>query len=88
MNFDSIKEIKLDIDLQKKKFEIFERISSEFQINIEALKTHALSTDLHLESSLPIQIAAIAFDVSIGAIMKKQYPKFRNNFKKTLKLLE
>lgn len=61
---------------------------SEFNINIEALKTHALSTDLHLESTLPIQIASIAFDVGLGTIMKKQFPKYRTNFKKRVKILE
>ena len=52
------------------------------------MKTHALSTDLHLESTMPLQIASIAFEVSIGTIMKKQYPKFRKNFKKRLTILE
>jgi hypothetical protein len=61
---------------------------SEFNINIEALKTHCLATDLHLESALPLQIASIAFDVGIGAIMKKQYPKYRSNFKMRIKTLE
>lgn len=88
LNFDSVKELRLTSDLQSRKFEVFERVMSEFQINIEALKTHALSTDLHFESSLPLQIASIAFDVGIGAIMKKQYPKFRKHFRNHLKVLE
>ena len=37
-----------------KKIEIFERVMCEFNINIEALKTHALTTDLHFESTLPL----------------------------------
>ena len=40
--------------IMDKKFELFERVMCEFNLNIEALKTHALSTDLHLESTLPL----------------------------------
>ena len=61
---------------------------SEFNLNIEALKTHCLATDLHLESTLPLQIASISFEVGLGAIMKKQFPKYRNNFKKRIRMLE
>ena len=71
LSFDGLKDLRLDFVKQNKKFEIFERVASEFQINIEALKTHALSTDLHLESALPLQIASISYEVGIGAILKK-----------------
>ena len=37
---------------------------------------------------MPMQIASIAFEVGIGAIMKKQYPKFRNNFRKRVRVLQ
>ena len=80
--------MKAEFTKQGQKFEIFERVSSEFMINIEALKTHALATDLHLESTMPLQIASIAFEVGIGAIIKKQYPKFRNNFRKRVRALQ
>ena len=88
LNSMGLKELKAEFATQCKKFEIFEKVSSEFQINIEALKTHALATDLHLEATIPMQIASISFEVGIGAIMKKQYPKFRNNFRKRLRVLQ
>ena len=58
------------------KFALLERVTSEFSINIEALKTHALTTDLHLESTLPLQTASIAFEIGLGSITKKQFGKF------------
>ena len=54
MNCEEIKIIKVKAENMKNKFDFFERVSAEFHLNIEALKTHALTTDLHLESALPI----------------------------------
>ena len=54
LNSNDIRDLKACDEHIAKKFDIFERIMVEFNLNIEALKTHALSTDLHLESSLPI----------------------------------
>ena len=88
LNLEGLKQHTAELTKQQNKFEVFERVVSEFNINIEALKTHALSTDLHLESSLPLQIASIAFEVGQGTIMKKQFPKFRKNFKKRIDRLE
>ena len=51
---EEIKTIRANADILKNKFDFFERVSTEFHLNIEALKTHALTTDLHLESALPI----------------------------------
>ena len=36
------------------KFGIYEKVLVEFNTNIDELKTHCLTTDLHLESSLPL----------------------------------
>lgn len=71
MNLEDIKKARADIEKFERKFTVFEAVTSEFNVNIEALKTHALSTDMHLESTLPIQVASIAFDVGLGTIMKK-----------------
>ena len=54
LNCDEIEAIKANHDNLVNKFGFFERVAAEFHLNIEALKTHALTTDLHLESSLPI----------------------------------
>lgn len=54
LSSDKIKDLRMDHTALDKKFGLFERVSSEFSINIEALKTHALTTDLHLESTLPL----------------------------------
>ena len=70
--------------VQKDKFVKYEYVLREFHNNIEQLKLHSLSTDLHLESSLPLQIASLAFDVASPMVMKKQFPKFRSSFKKRI----
>ena len=51
---EGFKQIEKSYTLVDKKLNLFERIVSEHNINIEALKTFALSTDLHLEASLPL----------------------------------
>lgn len=37
---------------------------------------------------MPLQIASIAFEVGLGTIMKKQYPKYRKQFRGKWKALE
>lgn len=54
LNSEHFKTMNKNYIIMDKKFELFERVMSEFNLNIEALKTHALSTDLHLESTLPL----------------------------------
>jgi hypothetical protein len=54
LNFESLTSDKIHLDKLDRKFGVFEAVLSEFNINIEALKTHCLATDLHLESSLPL----------------------------------
>ena len=71
LNVKAFQDINVQHMNQMKRLEIYERIMSEFHLNIEAIKTHCLSTDLHLESTLPLQIAAISFEVGLGAIVKK-----------------
>lgn len=88
LNVEAIQNITTTHVNSQKRLEIYERIMSEFHLNIEALKTHSLSTDLHLESTLPLQIASISFQVGMGSITKKQFPKFRKNFKARLRDLE
>ena len=76
------------LGLVEEKFSKYEKIANEFNRHIEALKTHCLTTDLHLESTLPLQIASISYEVSSSLVKKKDYYKFRNNFKKRIGALE
>ena len=85
---EAIKVCRVDCGVALEKIQIFQKLANEFHKNIEGLKTHSLVTDLHLEAYLPIQVASIAYDVSSGAVVKKNYPKFRQNFRKKLKVLE
>ena len=66
----------------------YEHVLREFHTNIEQLKLHSLSTDLHLETSLPLQMASLAFDCVNPIVMKKQFPKFRKAFKARIEGLE
>ena len=54
INMEAVKLQKLSMDKNNRKMFIFESVLSEFNIHIEALKTHCLATDLHLESTLPL----------------------------------
>ena len=55
-------------------FELASKFETHFDVfnqvceNIEALKSHALLTDLHLEAFQPLQTAAIAFEVGKGLL--------------------
>ena len=76
------------LGLVEDKFKSYEKIANEFNKHIEALKTHCLTTDLHLESALPLQVASISYEVCSSLVKKKDYYKFRNNFKKRIDDLE
>jgi hypothetical protein len=54
-----------------KKFESQHHILLQFAENIEAVKSHALMTDLHLEAYLPVQMAALCYDICKGLVSKQ-----------------
>ena len=87
-SFDDMNRHGTRLGLVEEKFGHYEKIANEFNKHIEALKTHCLTTDLHLESTLPLQIASISYEVSSSLVKKKDYYKYRNNFKKRIAALE
>ena len=87
-SFDDLNRQGKRLGLVEGKFIHYEKIANEFNKHIEALKTHCLTTDLHLESTLPLQVASISYEVCSSLVKKKDYYKFRNNFKKRVDTLE
>jgi hypothetical protein len=72
-----------------KKFESQHDILLQFAENIEAVKSHALTTDLHLEAYLPLQMATLCYDICKGIVSKANTPKFQTYFaSKVVKSLE
>jgi hypothetical protein len=64
------------------------RLMVEWQSHIDALKAHALLTDLHLESFLPFQIASISFELCHSFVKRKPQAKLRERFMVKLTELE
>jgi hypothetical protein len=48
--------------------------------NIDALKSHALINDIHLEAFAPMQIAAIAYEVGKGLTTRINAKKYNEHF--------
>ena len=59
------------------KFESQHEILLQFAAHIEALKSHCLMTDLHLEGYLPLQVASLSYDICKGLVSKNNAEKFK-----------
>ena len=57
-------------------FDILKQVTS----NIEALKSHALINDTHMEAFAPLQMAAIAFEVGKGFSHRTNVKKYYEHF--------
>ena len=58
-------------------------VHTELARGIDAVKNYALMNDLHMESYLPLQIATVAVEVGMGAVLKdklERYKKFCGNY--------
>lgn len=88
MKEDVLRHETLSFELAKK-FESQHEILLQFAENIEAIKSHALMTDLHLEAYLPVQMASLTYEICKSLVSKENAPKFQQNFaQKTIKSLE
>ena len=54
-----------------KKFELQAVLLLDITSSIEALKTYPLVNDLHMEAYQPLQVAAIAYEVTKGLVTQK-----------------
>ena len=54
------------------KLEAHRTVLNQVVDSIEALKTYAIVTDLHLEAYQPLQIATIAYEVGRGIVKKNR----------------
>ena len=75
-------------------FELAKRVEShrnqllDHVDNIENLKTYAITTDLHLEAYLPLQIANISFEVGKGLLRDRSDRYAKHFVKKIIRPLE
>jgi hypothetical protein len=71
------------------KFDVHHKVLKEASESIEALKTYALVTDLHLEAYQPLQIATIVYEIGRGGVEKSRQAKYMQHFaNKIIKNLE
>ena len=75
-------------------FELATKFDQQFDVicqqtnSIEALKSYAIITDVHLEAYLPFQVAGIAYEVGKGLVQAGKKEKYRKHGYNVFKAME